>query len=334
MLALSRRNGHETTDEDCSDCLRRASQAAPAVRCCDARRLNRRNVLVRAERSVGWRSPSCVDARWRRCTACCETTPGVLSPQCRGRARAQRNPAIQARVLKHWDRGDSGDTHGGCLLLRQLISRYGRGWSQRGLQRNCSPGALARQQRPTERRSSQMRGWPKPSSTTIQGSSQREGLGALRNSPQRPLGDRAPQARPGRPAYPTLVDRAGFWFHNEVTPWPGRYGGCRCRLYRAVQNGNLFRAMSWYGPGPCSSKASAGWAKCACRRCFSTRATTSWCHRSPASRCSIASPQRPTSSWSTPEDSAHENTLDFDPEPIGLAWLSFVCQHTRVLQPA
>jgi pimeloyl-ACP methyl ester carboxylesterase len=34
------------------------------------------------------------------------------------------------------------------------------------------------------------------------------------------------------------------------------------------------------------------------------------------------------------EDSAHEATLDFDLERIGLAWLSFIRQHTRVLQPA
>jgi hypothetical protein len=34
------------------------------------------------------------------------------------------------------------------------------------------------------------------------------------------------------------------------------------------------------------------------------------------------------------EDSAHEATLDFDLERIGLAWLSFVRQHQRVLVSA
>jgi len=34
------------------------------------------------------------------------------------------------------------------------------------------------------------------------------------------------------------------------------------------------------------------------------------------------------------EDSAHEATLDFDLERIGLEWLAFVRQHTRVLTAA
>jgi hypothetical protein len=33
-------------------------------------------------------------------------------------------------------------------------------------------------------------------------------------------------------------------------------------------------------------------------------------------------------------DSAHEATLDFDLERIGLDWLAFVRQHSRVLTPA
>jgi CHASE1-domain containing sensor protein len=34
------------------------------------------------------------------------------------------------------------------------------------------------------------------------------------------------------------------------------------------------------------------------------------------------------------EESAHEATLDFDLERIGLEWLAFVRQHTRALTPA
>jgi hypothetical protein len=33
-------------------------------------------------------------------------------------------------------------------------------------------------------------------------------------------------------------------------------------------------------------------------------------------------------------ESAHEATLDFDLERIGLEWLSFVRKHSRVLTPA